>query len=174
MASEGWQAFHSACTDAVNQMLTLKLHASYVDLSVSTAFHFDCDYVVLSHMVPFLKDQSYKVMEHVEKFLKYQNKRGDHIMLEDVKKPEKDDWVSSWEVLELERSVNQTLEDLYRLATDKGAPPLCDFLKSEFLDEQVEAIKCLADFLSNLKCLGVTLYIMGEYLLDKPALEERS
>lgn len=39
-----------------------------------------------------------------------------------VQKPDQDDWVSNLQVSELERSVNQTLQDLYQLATDKGAP----------------------------------------------------
>lgn len=51
---------------------------------------------------------------------------------------------------------------------------LSSLLSSEFLDEQVEAIMGLADLLSSLKCLGVPLYVMGEYLLDKLTLEERS
>jgi ferritin len=37
--------------------------------------------------------------------------------------------------------VNQSLLDLHEVASDKGDAQLCDFLESEFLKEQVEALK---------------------------------
>jgi ferritin heavy chain len=37
--------------------------------------------------------------------------------------------------------VNQSLLELHKVASDKGDAQLCDFLESEFLKEQVEALK---------------------------------
>uniref|UniRef100_A0A8C4R4N3 Ferritin n=1 Tax=Eptatretus burgeri TaxID=7764 RepID=A0A8C4R4N3_EPTBU len=49
---------------------------------------------------------------------------------------------------------------------------MCDFLEREFLDEQVQAIKKLGDFVTNLKRLGVPGNGVGEYLFDKLTLKD--
>ncbi|XP_061439412.1 ferritin heavy chain A-like [Rhineura floridana] len=176
MVSQVCQNFHADCEAAVNQMVNLELHASYVYLSM--AYHFDRDDVALSHVAKFLKEQSHEEKGHAEKFLKYQNKRGGRIILQDVKRPEQDEWGNSLaalqSALELEKKVNQALLDLHKLATEKGDPHLCDFLESEYLEEQVKAIKQLGDHLTNLRRLGVPQNGMGEYLFDKLTLGESS
>ncbi|CAM2100949.1 unnamed protein product [Caretta caretta] len=187
-------------------MVNLELYASYVYLSMS--FYFDRDDVALRHMAQFLKEQSHEEREHAEKFLTYQNKRGGRIVLQDIKKPERDEWGNSLEALQcalqLEKTVNQALLDLHKLATEKNDPhvsispllpahimmydhqdlflireietkcpftlQLCDFLESDYLEEQVKAIKQLGDHVTNLKRLGVPQNGMGEYLFDKLTL----
>merc|ERR1712107_684648 len=47
--------------------------------------------------------------------------------------------------LELEKTVNQSLLDIHKVAGDKGDGHLCDFLESEYLSEQVEGIKAVGD-----------------------------
>ncbi|XP_032629416.1 ferritin heavy chain A-like [Chelonoidis abingdonii] len=176
MESQVCQNFHLDCEAAVNHMVNLELYASYVYLSMSC--YFDRDDVALRHMAQFLKEQSHEEREHAEKFLTYQNKRGGHIHLQDIKKPERDEWGNSLEALQcalqLEKTVNQALLDLHELATEKNDPHLCDFLESEYLEEQVKAIKQLGDHVTNLKHLGVPQGGMGEYLFDKLTLGESS
>uniref|UniRef100_A0A8C4WLH0 Ferritin n=1 Tax=Gopherus evgoodei TaxID=1825980 RepID=A0A8C4WLH0_9SAUR len=108
----------------------------------------------------------------------YQNKRGGHIVLQDITKPERDEWgncrASRLCALQLEKTVNQALLDLHKLATEKNDPHICDFLESEYLEEQVKAIEQLGDHLTNLKHLGVPQSGMGEYLFDKLTLGESS
>ncbi|XP_067405909.1 ferritin heavy chain A-like [Emydura macquarii macquarii] len=93
-----------------------------------------------------------------------------------VQKPEWDEWGNSLEALQyalqLEKTVNQALLDLHKLAIEQNDPHLCDFLESDYLKEQVKAIKQLGDHLTNLKCLGVPQSGMGEYLFDKHTLGE--
>ena len=76
--------------------------------------------------------------------MKFQNKRGGSVVLQDVQKPDKDSWGTGLEALEtaldLEKKVNQSLLDLHLLAGGHNDANLCDFLESEFLNEQVEAI----------------------------------
>ena len=174
MASQVRQNFDAECEAAVNQLMNLELYASYVYLSMSC--HFDRDDVALSQVAEFLKKQSWEEREHAEKFLRYQNKRGGRVVLQDVKKPAKDEWGTSLEALqsalELEKKVNQALLDLHKLAMEKGDPHLCDFLESEFLEEQVKAIKQLGDHLTNLRRLGLPENGMGEYLFDKLSLKK--
>ncbi|RYC14957.1 ferritin family protein, partial [Ciceribacter ferrooxidans] len=118
---------------AINRMVNLELYASYVYLSMS--YYFDRDDVALEHVAKFFKEQSHEEREHAEKFLKYQNKRGGRIVLQDLKKPEKDEWINTLEAmqaaLQLEKTVNQALLDLHQLASERNDPQLCDFLESE-------------------------------------------
>ncbi len=44
---------------------------------------------------------------------------------------------------------------------------MCDFLESEYLEEQVKAIKEISDHITNLKRVGAG---MGEYLYDKESM----
>uniref|UniRef100_A0A8C8RCV6 Ferritin n=1 Tax=Pelusios castaneus TaxID=367368 RepID=A0A8C8RCV6_9SAUR len=176
MESQVRQSFHSECEAAVNRMVNMELYASYVYLSMSC--YFDRDDVALQHMAKFLKEQSHEEREHAEKFLTYQNKRGGRIVLQDIKKPEQDEWGNSQEAmqcaLQLEKTVNQALLDLHKLATEKSDPHLCDFLESNYLEEQVKTIKQLGDHLTNLKRLGVPQSGLGEYLFDKHTLGDCS
>uniref|UniRef100_UPI001CCD039F ferritin family protein n=1 Tax=Vibrio vulnificus TaxID=672 RepID=UPI001CCD039F len=116
--------------------------------------------------------------EHAEKLMSFQNKRGGRIFLQDIKKPERNEWGSGLEAmqcaLQLEKTVNQTLLDLQKLATDKGDPHLCDFLESHYLNEQVEAIKKLGDHVTNLTKMDAANNRMAEYLFDKHTLGEKS
>jgi ferritin heavy chain len=101
--------------------------------------------------------------------MKFQNKRGGSVVLQDVQKPDKDSWGTGLEALEtaldLEKKVNQSLLDLHLLAGGHNDANLCDFLESEFLNEQVEAIKELGDKISQLKRAGPEG--LGEYLFDQ-------
>merc|ERR1711971_1098974 len=66
--------------------------------------------------------------------------------------------------LELEKTVNQSLLDLHKVAGDKGDGHLCDFLESEYLGEQVEGIKAIGDLITKMKRAGDGL---GLHLIDK-------
>ncbi|XP_072282361.1 ferritin heavy chain B-like [Pyxicephalus adspersus] len=176
MESQVRQNFNRDCEAAINRMVNLELYASYTYLSMS--YFFDRDDVALAHVAEFFKEQSHEEREHAETFMKYQNKRGGRIVLQDLKKPERDEWGNTLDAmqaaLQLEKTVNQALLDLHKLATNKVDPHLCDFLESEYLEEQVKAIKQLGDYITNLKRLGVPQNGMGEYLFDKHSLEKSS
>merc|ERR1712172_417705 len=53
--------------------------------------------------------------------------------------------------MKLEKTVNQSLLDLHKVAGDKGDGHLCDFLESEYLGEQVEGIKAIGDLIAKMK-----------------------
>ncbi|KAK0061506.1 soma ferritin [Biomphalaria pfeifferi] len=69
----------------------------------------------------FFKTQSEEEKEHPEKLMKYQNKRGGRIILQEVKKPDRDAWGTGLEAmqfaLQLEKNVNQALLDLHKLCS---------------------------------------------------------
>ena len=120
----------------------------------------------------YFKKASDEELEHAEKMMKYQNKRGGRIVLQDVKKPEKDDWGTGLDSMEaalaLEKHVNQSLLDLHKVADSHGDAQMMDFIESEYLEEQVDGIKELGNHVTNLKRVGPGL---GEYQFDKETLE---
>jgi len=172
MSSAVRQNFHMDCEAAINRQINLELYASYVYLSMS--YYFDRDDVALHNFAKFFKKQSHEEREHAEKLMAQQNKRGGRIFLQDVRKPEKDEWASGVEALQaalnLEKSVNQSLLDMHKVASEHNDPQMCDFLETHFLNEQIESIKELSDWVSNLKRMGAPENGMAEYLFDKHTL----
>ncbi|XP_063292312.1 ferritin heavy chain B-like [Pelobates fuscus] len=172
MNSQVRQNYSHDSEAAVNRIVNLKMFASYTYLSLS--YYFDRDDVALHHVAEFFKEHSKKEQECAEKFLKCQNKRGGRIILQDVKKTERDEWGSTLEAmqtaLDLEKNLNQAVLDLHNLATERNDPHLCDYLESEQLEEYVKSIKKLGDHITNLRRLGVPQNGMGEYLFDEHTL----
>ncbi|PAA66162.1 hypothetical protein BOX15_Mlig006278g2 [Macrostomum lignano] len=167
------QNFHEDCEAAINKQINMELYASYTYQAMH--FHFLREDVALKGIAGFFGKSSEEEREHAEKLMKYQNMRGGTIVLQDVQKPAKQTWGSMLEAiqdaLELEKVVNQSLLDLQKLADSRGDPQLCDFIEGEYLKEQVESIKELADHATNLKRVGSGL---GEFMYDKEAFGESS
>ncbi|XP_072444310.1 ferritin, higher subunit-like [Chiloscyllium punctatum] len=174
MAAQVRQNYHRDCEDAVNKQINLELYSSYVYLSMFC--YFDRDDVALRHFAEFFKEQSHEEREDAEKLMAFQNKRGGRVLLQDVKKPEQDEWGNGLEAmqraLQMEKDVNQSLLDLHKLSSDHTDPHLCDFLERHYLDEQVKMIKKLGDHITNLKRLGAPENGLGEYLFDRLTLGE--
>ncbi|MDL1139895.1 ferritin, partial [Yersinia pestis] len=166
------QNYHQDSEAAINRQINLELYASYVYLSMS--YYFDRDDVALKNFAKYFLHQSHEEREHAEKLMKLQNQRGGRIFLQDIKKPDRDDWESGLNAMEcalhLEKSVNQSLLELHKLATDKNDPHLCDFIETHYLNEQVKSIKELGDHVTNLRKMGAPESGMAEYLFDKHTL----
>jgi len=165
------QNYHEECEAGINKQINLELYASYVYMSM--AYHFDRDDVALAGFHKYFKKSSDEEREHAEKLMKFQNQRGGRIVLQDVKKPECDQWGTGLEAiqtaLDLEKHVNQALLDLHGVAEKHGDSQMCDFIEGNFLTEQVEAIKELSGYVTNLKRVGPGL---GEYQFDHETLGE--
>lgn len=126
--------------------------------------------------------------------MKFQNKRGGRIVLKDIQKPLKDEWGTPLEAmqaaLELEKAINSSLLELHASATKHDDSVMTDYIEGifsifkklnfssdlliyffvfeEFLQEQVESIKQISDYITTLKRVGPGL---GEYIFDKETLE---
>ena len=76
--------------------------------------------MALPGFAKYFKKSADEEKEHAEKLMKFQVQRGGRVVLNDIKKPAKDEWGSGLEAmqaaLELERSVNQALLDLHKIA----------------------------------------------------------
>ncbi|XP_008559228.1 soma ferritin [Microplitis demolitor] len=164
------QNFHADCEEALNKQINMELYASYAYLSM--AFYFDKHDVALQGLHHYFKQASDEEREHAMKFMTYQNKRGGSIVLTDIKSPEKMNWGSAKDAmtaaLELEKQVNVSLLELHSLASSHNDPNFVDFLENEFLQEQVDAIKEIADHVTNLERVGEGL---GVFMFDKSLKE---
>lgn len=169
MAAQCRQNYDSESEAGVNKQINLELYASYVYHSM--AFYFDRDDVALPGFSKFFKKASEEEREHAEKLMKFQNKRGGRIVLQNISKPERDEWGTGLDAMQaalaLEKNVNQALLDLHKIADSHGDAQMCDFIENEYLSEQVDAIKEISDHVTNLKRVGPG---MGEYLFDKETL----
>ncbi|XP_004420333.1 PREDICTED: ferritin, mitochondrial [Ceratotherium simum simum] len=166
------QNFHPDTEAAINRQINLELYASYVYLSM--AYYFSRDDVALNNFARYFLRQSREETEHAEKLMRLQNQRGGRICLQDIKKPDQDDWESGLNAMKcallLEKDVNRSLLELHTLASDKGDPHLCDFLETHYLNEQVKSIKELGDHVHNLVKMGAPDSGLAEYLFDKHTL----
>jgi len=160
------QNFKEDCEAGINKQINLELYASYVYLSA--AYYFDRDDVALPGLFKYFKHQSDEEREHAQKLMIYQNKRGGRIVLHDIKKPELNGSGTALEIMELalalEKEVNKALLELHATASAANDPHFTNFLEDQYLDEQVESIKELSDYITNLKRVGPDL---GVYLFDK-------
>ncbi|VDD77814.1 unnamed protein product [Mesocestoides corti] len=163
------QNFHEECEAGINRQINMELYASYLYLSMSQ--HFDRDDVALNGFRKYFAKASEEEREHAIKLMRYQCKRGGHIVYQDISKPQKTEWASGLEAMEaalkIEQDVNESLLALHDVATKHNDKQFCDFLESEYLGEQVDAIKELADHITNLRRCGPGL---GEYMFDKETL----
>jgi len=163
------QNFHVESEAGINRQINMELYASYVYQSMS--FYYDRDDVALPGFSKFFKKSSDEEREHAEKLMKYQNKRGGRIVLQDIKKPEKEEWGSALEAMQvalsLEKEVNQSLLELHAVADKHGDAQMTDFLEGEYLEEQVNAIKEISDHITQLKRVGPGL---GEYMYDRESI----
>jgi len=171
MATTVRQNFHQESEAGINKQINLELYASYVYLSM--AYHFDRDDVALPGAHKYFKKASDEEREHAQLLMKFQNQRGGRIVLQNIVKPDHDEWGTLLNAMStaqaLEKSVNQSLLDLHQTADTHGDKQMCDWIENHFLTEQVEAIKELGDHIANLKRVGTGL---GEYMFDKETLDD--
>jgi len=170
MASIVRQNFNEACEAAINKQINMELYASYVYLSLS--HHYERDDVALPGIAKFMKKSSDEERQHAQMFMEYQNKRGGRIRLLPVSAPARQEWGTLLEglqtALDLEKQVNQSILDLHGKADEFKDPHLGSFVEENFVTEQVESIKQLADLITRAKRAGTGV---GEHIMDKELLD---
>nr|GMD90705.1 ferritin-3, chloroplastic-like [Ipomoea batatas] len=145
------QKYSDECEAAINEQINVEYSASYAYHSMYA--YFDRDNVALKGLAKFFKESSEEEREHAEKLMKYQNIRGGKVKLHSILSPlsefehvEKGDALYAMELaLSLEKLVNEKLLNLHAMT---------DFVESEFLEEQVEAIKKISVYVTQLRRVG--------------------
>ncbi|KAF0889886.1 hypothetical protein E2562_033856 [Oryza meyeriana var. granulata] len=171
------QKFVDECEAAINEQINVEYNASYAYHSLFA--YFDRDNVALKGFAKFFKESSDEEREHAEKLMKYQNMRGGRVRLQSIvtpltefDHPEKGDALYAMELaLALEKLVNEKLHNLHSVASRCNDPQLTDFIESEFLEEQVEAIKKISEYVAQLRRVGKG---HGVWHFDQKLLEEEA
>jgi len=154
------QKFVDECEAAINEQINVEYNVSYVYHALYA--YFDRDNVALKGLAKFFKESSVEEREHAEKFMEYQNKRGGKVKLQSIlmpqsefDHPEKGDALHAMElVLSLEKLTNEKLLNLHEIADRNNDVQLADFVETEFLTEQVEAIKKVSEYVAQLRRVG--------------------
>ncbi|XP_046853650.1 soma ferritin-like [Xenia sp. Carnegie-2017] len=160
--------FASTLEEGINKQINFELSAHYTYLSLS--YHFDSYKIYMPGFSKFFKKMAEEEHEHAQMFMKYQNKRGGKIRLNSIPAPCHD---GSWgngthamkRALHLEKTIYDMLLKLHKLQdAQESDPQFQDFIESNFLGEQVDSIKQLANYVHILQRLDSSL---GEYEFDK-------
>lgn len=154
------QKFTDESEAAINEQINVEYNVSYVYHAMFA--YFDRDNVALKGLAKFFKESSLEEREHAEKLMEYQNKRGGKVKLQSILMPltefdhaEKGDALYAMELaLSLEKLTNEKLLNLHSVADRNGDVQLADFVESEFLGEQVEAIKKISEYVAQLRRVG--------------------
>ncbi|XP_002323610.2 ferritin, chloroplastic isoform X1 [Populus trichocarpa] len=154
------QFYVDECEAAINEQINVEYSASYVYHAMFA--YFDRDNIALKGLAKFFKESSEEEREHAEKLMKYQNIRGGKVVLHSILTPvsefehvEKGDALYAMELaLSLEKLTNEKLLSLHKVADENNDPQMQDFIESEFLEEQVESIKKIAEYVTQLRMVG--------------------
>jgi ferritin heavy chain len=156
------QNFSKKSEDDLNAHIVKELWASMNYFAMQA--YFDRADVALPGLAKWAHENSDEEKEHAEKLIKYMNTRGGKYIPQAIPAPETSEFESALEALEyarkLEVAVNDSLLDLHESAD----PQFQDFLESEYLGEQVEAINSISSMIRKLMRMGPGL---GEQLFDK-------
>merc|ERR1712114_13947 len=164
------QNFHLESEAWINKQINMELYASYCYLSM--AAYFARDDVALHGFAKRFRAASQEEREHADLLIDYQNMRGGRVVFREIAKPGHDEWGTAVEAteatLELEKTVNESLLNLHKMADSHADAQMTDFIEGTFLKEQVEAIKEIADLLTKMRRAGDHL---GLHIIDKELLD---
>merc|ERR1712098_456144 len=163
------QNFHSDNEALINKHINMELYASYVYLSM--AAYFARDDIALMGFSKRFREASKEEREHADILIDYQTMRGGRVVFREIAKPNNDEWGCALEAveasLELERTVNESLLNMHKMADSHGDAQMTDFIEGTFLKEQVEAIKEIGTLVTKMKRAGDGL---GLHLIDQELL----
>jgi len=153
--------YAAECEAALNEQINVEYTVSYLYHALYA--YFDRDNVGLPGMAEYFKEMSEEEREHAEKCMEYQNKRGGRVKLRTMAAPEseffhaeKGEALYAMELaLALEKMNYRKLRDLWEVADKYNDPQMCDFVESELLGSQVDSIKEVSVYVSQLRRVGL-------------------
>lgn len=164
------QNWEEICENELNLHINREYGASYTYHLLSS--YFDRDNIGLNKLVEYFNKASLEEREHADKFMKYQNMRGGIVKLGNINIQNElidfnrnNDILCSFKMaLDLEKTINQHLLNLHKVAEESKDPQFSDYLEGEFLKEQVEAISEISKHISVLERFGEDQHAMWNYI----------
>ena len=151
------------CEDALNEQINIEFFASYSYHALYC--YFLRDNVGYIQIANYFKKCSDEEREHAEKMMKYQIRRGGQVQLRPIANPKQefnDPNVENKDLLEgfrhalnLEQKVYNNLISMHTIADSEKDPQFTDFIESEFLNEQIEAINQLSVIVNKVSKLNL-------------------
>ena len=158
------QNFSKESEDATNAHLVMELYASMSYLAMHA--YFDRADVGLPGFAKWTHENSDEEKHHAEKLIEYLNKRGGQYIPAAIPAPARNEWFSGLDALEYARTMevdlNNSLLSLH--STAEKDPAFQNFLESEYLSKQVDAINNISELIRKLIRAGPGL---GEYDIDR-------
>merc|ERR1712055_194498 len=159
------QNYHEECEALVNKQINMQLYASNVYIAMFS--YFTGADQALPGFARFFGKSSNAVRNHGGALMDYQAKRGGKVVLQDITKPTRMEWGPPQEamaaVLELEKTVTCTLQDLEAKATEKKDFHLVAFIQ-RIQGKKVNIIKEIGDCQTKIKRAGDGA---GLYIVDR-------
>ncbi|KAF9961145.1 fts3-like protein [Mortierella alpina] len=149
--------------------ITQELQAAHEYIALSSwAGHVN---QALPGLEKFFRESAEDERKHAQKLINYLNRRGVKVIIGCLHQPNPHCLCARDAIeitLQMEKDVNKSLLNLHAIAEENNDPQLCDYIESEFLEEQVGAIKKIADLVSQLNRVGgdgLGLYLWDQELL---------
>ncbi len=159
----------------LNKQINMEMQAFYFYLNAGR--YFQRKDVALHNVAKYFLDQANEEKGHSDMFQEYLILRGGDLRLLDIPAPSNEalDTIDSLlnsmkQALKYEKTINNHLLDIHRLADTHNDPHLTNFVEEHFLNEQMDSIKEIEDYITNIKRVGEGL---GEYLFDKNMLDTK-
>ena len=159
------------CEQALNAQINREYCASLSYHMLST--YFDRDDVGLNNLRDYFAKASLEEREHADKLMSYQNMRGGVVCLDvvaakpfQVSAEERNTDIHSAFVfaLDLEKTINEYLLELHKVADENNDAQFADYLEGEFLKEQVTAISELSKIISVLNRFNGDQHAIWNYV----------
>ena len=151
--------WNNQCEDELNHQISLEFKASYHYHFLFS--YFDKDSIGLKNIAKFFNKCSIEERDHAHKFIEYQNKRGGNISFNNIESPninlskDDNDVLNAFMIAyKLEEEVYKNLLKLHEIADDVNDPQFADFIESEYLEEQIDAMNEIKIFISQLERIG--------------------
>lgn len=156
------QHYNPSSEEAVNGAINVAYAMSYIFHGMYTFF--DRDDVGLENIAEYFKYRSGYEREEAESLMAYQNVRGGRVKLLSLQAPsstefddpQKGDALNAFErALAMEKIQNDKYLALHTSASEVGDAEMEDYVKKNFLHPQVLKVRRTADFVSQLRRIGL-------------------
>ena len=171
MAMIGKQNWNDQSNDELNKQINRELNASLTYNLLACYFkRLDVGILKLSE---YFEKASLEERTHANQLMDYQTMRGGIVSGIDTVSPlivdfgltTSNDIVRSFEIaLKMEKSINESLLKLHKIAEDNNDPQFSDYLEGNYLNEQVEAIAELSRHISVLRSFEENRYGLVDYV----------
>ncbi|KAI5060326.1 hypothetical protein GOP47_0024746 [Adiantum capillus-veneris] len=152
--------YSAPCEAAINEMINVEYNVSYVYRALSA--YFNRDNVALLGLAKYFKEGNDKEKDDAQRLIDFQNIRGGRVKLQSIVAPEmefgnseKGDALYAMELaLSLQKLAYEKLLYLSKTAEHERDPQMQDFVDGTLLPDQVNLIKKVAEYVSQLRRVG--------------------